>query len=257
MTTQITPRDWEFLSAYLDGELKDKEKKLLEDRVRLDENLRLSLESLQHTRAALRSQPIQRAPRNFTLTPEMAGMDKRRSQAGPVFPVMRLASVLATIFLVVISVGNLIANRMQPAQISQSFAQQPAFGMGGGGGGGGGGSESEQSLSVPEALQVEEQLTPEVSDMAAEALPVEPLPAGTESQLKAAVPNPTPTAEPPSEALRVAPEAGQPLEAASDEIASAQTKGSALTFIALLQIILAILAITTGIIAFYLRRSTS
>ncbi len=87
MTTPITPRDWEFLSAYLDGELKDKEKKLLEDRVREDENLRLSLESLQQVRAVLRSQPIQRAPRNFTLTPVMAGMDKGRSQAAPVFRV--------------------------------------------------------------------------------------------------------------------------------------------------------------------------
>ncbi len=255
MTTPITPRDWEFLSAYLDGELKDKEKKLLEDRVREDDKLRLSLESLQHVRAVLRSQPIQRAPRNFTLTPVMAGMDKGRSQAAPVFRVMRLASVLATIFLVVISVGNLLANRMQPVQVSQTFAQQPAFGMGGGGGGGGG-SESEESLSVPEALQVEEQITSEVSDMAADVLQVEPLPAGTESELKAAVPNPTPTPQPPVESLRKAPEAGQPLEAESDEIDGAQTKASTITLIGGLQIILAILAITTGVLAVYLRQST-
>ena len=55
MTTQITPRDWEHLSAYLDGELKDKEKILLEDRIRKDENLRFSLDSIQQVRAALRS----------------------------------------------------------------------------------------------------------------------------------------------------------------------------------------------------------
>jgi len=253
MTTPITPRDWEFFSAYLDGELKDKEKKQLEDRVRKDENLRLSLESLQQVRAVIRSQPIQRAPRNFTLTPAMAGMDKGRSQAAPVFRVMRLASVLATIFLVVISAGNLLANRMQPVQVSQSFPQQPAFGMGGGGGGD---SESEESLSVPEALQVEEQLTPEVSDMAAEMLQVQPLPAGTESELKAAVPNPTPTPQPPAETLRKAPEAGQPLEAESDEIEGAQTRVSTITLIGGLQIILAILAIITGVLAVYLRQST-
>ena len=148
---------------------------------------------------------------------------------------------------------------MQPAQVSQSFAQQPAFGMGGGGGGGG--SESEQGFSVSEAPQVEEQLTTEVSDEAAEALPaeplpVEPLPAGTESQLKAAVPNPTPTVQPQLESLRKAPEAEQPSEVASDETAGAKTRASVITFIGGLQIILAILAITTGLIAFYFRRST-
>ena len=252
MTTPITPRDWEFLSAYLDGELKDKPKKLLEDRVREDENLRLSLESLQQVRAAIKNLPIQRAPRNFTLTPAMAGLDKGRSQVAPVFRVMRLASVLATIFLVVISVGNLLANRMQPVQVSQSFAQQPAFGMGGGGGG----DESEQSLSAPEALPVEEQLTPEVSDMAAEVLQVEPLPAGTENELKAEVPYPAPTPQPPAESLRKAPEAGQPLEAEPEEIEGAQTKASTITLIGGLQIILAILAITTGVLAVYLRQST-
>jgi len=255
MTTPITPRDWEFLSAYLDGELKDKEKKQLEDRILKDENLRLSFESLQQVRAVIRSQPIQRAPRNFTLTPVMAGMDKSKSQAAPVFRAMRLASVLATIFLVVISVGNLLATRMQPVQVSQSFPQQPAFGMGSGGGGGGA-SESEQSLSAPEALQMEEQLTPEGSDMAAEMLQVEPLPAETEGELQAMVPNLTPTPQPPVESLRKAPEAGQPQEAENYEIEGAQTKTPAITLIGGLQIILAILAIITGVLAVYFRQST-
>lgn len=252
MMTRITPRDWETLSAYLDGELNQKETRSFEARVQGDENLRASLDSLKLTRTLLRDQPIQRAPRNFTLSPQMAGVSRRRT-AAPVFPVMRLASVLATFFLVVLSVGNLVASRMQPVQISQSSAiQQPAFGMGSGGGG----ADAPESLSMPEELPAAAQPELESGDMALEALPVEAVPTGTGVQAKAMATIPAPLDEPQIEALQQAPQAEQPLAGQAEESGIVQARTSALTLIGMLQIALAILAITTGAIAIFLYRTT-
>jgi hypothetical protein len=74
MMKKITPRDWENLSAYLDGQLAVKERQKLEGRLAADQDLQVALEGMRRTRSVLRSQPHMRAPRNFTLSPEMAGL---------------------------------------------------------------------------------------------------------------------------------------------------------------------------------------
>lgn len=254
MTTQNNPRDWILLSAYIDGELNDNDFRQVEARLRTDENLRTGLESLRLTRAVLRSQPALRAPRNFTLTPQMAGASRRMSPA-PVFPIMRLASVLATFFLILISVGNLLATRMQPVLVSQSNAvQQPAIGMGGGGGGGG--FEAELDSSLPEELPAEPQGTSAASDLAAGSLQVEPVPTETDIQAKVAVPSPAPDIQPQVEALQQAPQEIAPLAAAESEVSARQERAMVFSVIGILQVILAFLAIFTGAIAIYLYRST-
>ncbi len=78
MTTQITPRDWETLSAYLDDQLSAPERHELENRLGKNPELSQGLEELRSTRMILRSLPKLRAPRNFTLTPSMAGQRIRR-----------------------------------------------------------------------------------------------------------------------------------------------------------------------------------
>src|SRR5512139_3652907 len=111
MTTRITIRDWEALSAYLDNQLKPKDRVRLESRLEESPELRSAYEELRRTRAVLRSQRPLRAPRNFTLTPEMAGVRLGvRPGARPInssYPVLRLASVLATIFFIFITIGDL------------------------------------------------------------------------------------------------------------------------------------------------------
>jgi hypothetical protein len=254
MTTPIHPREWENLSAYLDNELNTKESHQLEARVQADSDLRNALESLISTREILRSQPDLRAPRNFTLTPEMAGILARKRSSSTIYSTMRLASVLATIFLVVLTAGNLFVGRMQPVQVSQAYlAQQPAVGIGGGGGGGG--AELPQNPAVPLDNQGELLSTPEANSSLAEALPVTPLPTATGSQLKASAPDASLGLAVPPQAEGAIPEAGEPESAQPIPSQAAQNLAPGISMIGTLQVILAVLAVFTGIIAFSIRRS--
>ena len=112
--SKISPRDLKALSAYLDGELNAKERQHLETRLEQRPELRANLEELRSTRAVLRNAPVLRAPRNFTLTPQMAGMRTGgRAPAGP-YPLLRLTSALAAIFLVLAVVGEWYASSLGP-----------------------------------------------------------------------------------------------------------------------------------------------
>ena len=98
MKTQISSRDLAKLSEYLDGQLKPNENARLEARLRVEPELSAALESLQRTRLALWNLPRVRAPRNFTLKPEMVAARPR-----PVlFPVFGAASALATFALILV-----------------------------------------------------------------------------------------------------------------------------------------------------------
>jgi hypothetical protein len=60
--------DWQLFSAYLDNQLSDKEMCQVEERLRTDPDCRQTLELLRHTSLMLRSLPVRRVPRNFTLS---------------------------------------------------------------------------------------------------------------------------------------------------------------------------------------------
>ena len=110
MKTRISPRDWEQLSAYLDRQLKPSERSRLEARLQVDPGLRTALEELRRTRAVLRSTPQPRAPRKFTLTPEMVGARPARRLA----PALGFVSALASIALIFVLIGD-IFGRTAPA----------------------------------------------------------------------------------------------------------------------------------------------
>jgi anti-sigma factor RsiW len=103
----LNQRDWTALSAYLDGQLSLREKKRLERRLEGNPALKAGLEELRRTREVLRQQPRLRAPRHFTLTPEMAGM-KLPHRA---YPAVRLAAVLASVLFVVVFLGDVLLIR--------------------------------------------------------------------------------------------------------------------------------------------------
>jgi hypothetical protein len=290
MTTRITIRDWEALSAYLDNQLKTKDRVRLEARLNENPELRSALEELRRTRAVLRSQPRLRAPRNFTLTAQMAGV---RPGARPVhgsYPVLRLASVLATIFFFIMTVGELAVRTAAPAPMTVAVSQdQPAaapFGMGGGSGGGAEAPPAPAEVEAPvmEALApteapvlqgfalTEEPALKESAPTNAEGV-LEQAPASMASEApdqKAVVVTPlTPvgTSTPVQAAELLAPGAVEAEEAAqpAQNVAPAETTGretasatgwlSGLPLLRILQILLALLAIGAGLAAFYLRRS--
>ena len=100
MNTQPDSREWETLSAYLDNALSPTEKQRLEARLQTSPELKQILQELRITRALLRSVPRRRAPRNFTLTPQMAGIHRQQRPAWLV-PVFSMSSALATLLLVI------------------------------------------------------------------------------------------------------------------------------------------------------------
>ncbi|NWG16283.1 MAG: hypothetical protein HXY41_06570 [Chloroflexi bacterium] len=72
MARDLTHHDYEQLSAYLDGDLDEAERLALEARLRDEPALRRELEALRATVALIRGLPPIKAPRDFTLTAQMA-----------------------------------------------------------------------------------------------------------------------------------------------------------------------------------------
>lgn len=127
MTTTISFRDVEQLSAYLDGQLSQAESARLESRLKADSSLSAALEDLRLTRALLRRTPQRRAPRNFSLTPKTAGI---RPPVPRLVPAFRFASAVATLFLLLTFVGNLIGSFSLAA--APKMVAEPMYGIGGG-----------------------------------------------------------------------------------------------------------------------------
>lgn len=105
MKNGISRRDWQTLSAYLDGRLSDRERARLESRLIYDSELNIALEEIRNVRYLLKEIPVKRAPRNYTLTPQMVGV---RVSQPPSYPALRLASVLSTVLLMLVWFSNLL-----------------------------------------------------------------------------------------------------------------------------------------------------
>ncbi|RMF39528.1 MAG: hypothetical protein D6755_14190 [Anaerolineae bacterium] len=106
MKLSLSVKELETLSAYLDGVLSPKERARLEARLEDDAALREELESLRRTRAVLRAAPRVRAPRNFTLTPEM--VSPPISFFAWLRPTMQWGAAMAMVLLLLTFVGQSI-----------------------------------------------------------------------------------------------------------------------------------------------------
>lgn len=117
-------RDVEQISAFLDGKLPQEEAARLQMRIVADSELTSIYRQLSQTRTLLRKLPARRAPRNFTLTPKMAGVKAPTPRS---FPLFRLASAFASLLLVLTFAANGLGQLAADAP-----ALAPAYGMGGG-----------------------------------------------------------------------------------------------------------------------------
>jgi anti-sigma factor RsiW len=187
--TQPNFRDVELLSAYLDGQLSQAETARLETRLKSDPQLRAVFDDLSQPRALLRQLPARRAPRNFTLTPKMAGLKPPVPRA---FPLFRFASALAAILFIFSFAVNLTV----PAfSAMRAAAPMPvAYGKGGGG-----------ADPTMEAAQLNQ------SEAAS------PAPAATEAPPMLAPAAPMPTSSVQDSALTPTPEAARTLASAETE----------------------------------------
>jgi anti-sigma factor RsiW len=151
--TTINFRDIEQLSAYLDGELSQAEKTRLESRLASDRELASALADLRQTRSILRRMPKRRAPRNFMLTPKMAGI---RPPVPRAVPALSWASAVAVLLFVCTAGFNLLG-KISFGAAAPMMASAPQ-GMGGGYGGGAPASAENAALPTP---------TPEMTKFAA------------------------------------------------------------------------------------------
>lgn len=270
MTMQIPPSDWELLSAYLDNELAPRERAQVEIRLKASPELRQGLAELRNVRRTLRSQPRLRAPRNFTLTPQMAGVRPGVRPGGlllpPVYPALRLASVLATIFFVLITAGSLYVRlygptpRLVALSQPQDLAAQEArpFGMGGGGGGGAVEPPMPASRPMTESAPLE---TPPLADgqPTAEALAAPVLEVTAEAALEAGSEAPVPALQNEAPNVKIRPgiaieQSAQDPAALEQEIARQERAWKlAWTVLTVVQVLLALMAVGAGAAALYLR----
>ncbi len=193
----LPPRELEKLSAYIDGELRAREAREFEARLAREPALQEAYRELQLVARSMRQLPQVRPPRSFALSPEMVGVPQRRTG----YPVLRLATVVAA-FAFVALIGVDIFSSTQGGGIASRALNQVAM--------------EAPSFAEGEALGAAEQQVEEAEPMA--EAPAAALRAGEEQ----------PAEEPEADALTVAPEAAEELEApaAEGEFAVEATAGA-------------------------------
>jgi len=126
----ITERDFELLNSYVDGRLTQNERAVLESRLVSDTALKAELESLRATVGLLKMAERVRAPRSFTLDPQVYGKPARSSfwQRWGVSALTPLASAGAALavlmilgggFVMTASFGSLVQRAAAPAPVAQ------------------------------------------------------------------------------------------------------------------------------------------
>lgn len=156
----MNDRDLELLSSYLDGQLTPSDSARLESRLKSDGQLASTLDDLRAARTLLRQLPKRRAPRNFTLTRKMVGLNPPLPRSYPAF---RFATVVATLLFFFTFGINTFAPQL--AQISP-------FGTGGG---------APEIFSAAPAAATE---APVFAEAAATEAPATEAPAATEAPLQ-------------------------------------------------------------------------
>jgi hypothetical protein len=249
-------RNLETISAYLDGELTTNERERFEHQLKKDDSLQNLYQDLKRARSVLRNAPKLRAPRNYILTPEMVGIEVRQSRA---FPLFRFASAFAAFLLVLLFLGDIF---VLPGMMSAPS----------------------RAIQVAESLQLEEPAPEMETDMFASQPPAAAEPAVEEMPAEGAPAegdNLSPPMESPSAVEKLLPtlipgasEAEQSLlagvtETPEEELMIASSEQSDFPilesgqgfnlryYVRIAEYSLLIIAIATGITAFYLYRRIS
>ena len=197
-TRQKKNQELNLLSAYLDHALREPEQNRLETRLIQEPELQERLENLRHTKQLIGFLPRLKAPRNFTLSPQMVTVRKPRQ---PLFTTLRLATAIASILLVVLfsveGIAGLPKASMMEAPLameesSRAFdtettpepliiwgGQEAAVSGVGGGIGGGGGGETDSFITEELTLEVDPEVMLEETAAAPAEEPVEAI-AGAE-----------------------------------------------------------------------------
>ena len=207
MKAQISPQDWERISAYLDGQLDASAAEKVKRDMETHPELHQAFAELRKYKAILKQVPMRRVRRNFTLKPAMVGV-KPQPRLVPVFRLV--SAVMAAVAVVLFAIDllpsltgffaaapqavsqsalaagqatagpeiiywngqqNYISNLPAPTLAIGGGAAQGVGGGYGGGGGGGGASPSTENVAPTSQLPTEPTLTPETPPTIAEVAP--------------------------------------------------------------------------------------
>jgi hypothetical protein len=127
MKLNYSPKDWQLLSNYLDGQLTNREVSIVETRLKSEPQLKHTLMEMQQTRYLLQHAKKVPVPRSFTLTPEMAA--QIRPARKPLFPFFSFASVIATIFLVIVILFEFLPGMLSGVMSQKSAASNEMLAM--------------------------------------------------------------------------------------------------------------------------------
>jgi anti-sigma factor RsiW len=298
MKRQLSPKDWQLLSDYMDEQLSARQKEDLEKRLQTSAELRQGLQEMHQTRAILRSVPRLKVPHNFTLTRAMAAEARQRS---PWMQVLSFSSILSLVVVIITVLFQLLPSALPMAAQAPMVAMKaaapealptqagaateppiinwvPATGKGGGPGP----SDSEvqpgaptaaEKLAVPnltpqptEAPQDQNRMPQATSEATTEPSNAQPpVPAAT---VPAAGLNPPPTQTPSVERESAAPQESGPIlglpskddegqiQAYSATEQPIQSTEPGVNYLFLFQVVLVVIAVSTGIAAILIKRKT-
>lgn len=108
MSVSVSPRDFELISAYIDGALSPRELASFTERLGNEPELGSALKSLQRTRAVLRAAPRRHTLRSFALQPQMVEAQRGNILAG--WNSLNFASAVATLLLAFVLIGDFALN---------------------------------------------------------------------------------------------------------------------------------------------------
>jgi anti-sigma factor RsiW len=123
MNRQLSPKDWQLLSDYVDEQLSARQKVELEQRIQVNSELRQGLEDMRRTRAILRSLPRRKVPHNFTLTRAMAAEAQRHS---PWVPLLSFSSILSLAVVIITVLFQLLPAALPMASQAPMVAMKAA-----------------------------------------------------------------------------------------------------------------------------------
>lgn len=127
MSSHLSLRDYEQFSAYLDGQLSPAETRKLEEQLKANPEWRLALDELAATRTVVRRAPRYRAPRNFTLTPEMARQAARKPVLSSLFS-FRFSAALAAMALIAVLVLQVLPGSGPASRVAMAPPAMPTQG---------------------------------------------------------------------------------------------------------------------------------
>jgi hypothetical protein len=119
MKSQMTSRDYELISAYLDNQLGNQERVLLEARLKAEPELRKELHEISKTRILVHSLPKLRAPRNYFVNAEAVRVRSTLRLA----PAFGIVSAVASVLLALVIFGSTFLTSTPQVAMAPALSQ--------------------------------------------------------------------------------------------------------------------------------------